>query len=242
LQNITVFQPVAAIERLQATFEPFLRQLLPILRWQAPVGFLFWNIVAASGRNVVLRRLDPALTARWGTLLVLGILRSATLIAAWAVWMWGVRWSLGFAITGPAARGEDPSLVVFCALLICGTLGIYVAWAAVSWPLQLAPLLAMVQNKGAGASLVAALRGGPVRGKLLEINLVMCIVRLTLIVLAMVWSASPLAFQSVATDQFFAIWWAIAVPLYMASSDYFHVVRAAAYLRLWRAYNSADRT
>ncbi len=45
------------------------------------------------------------------------------------------------------------------------------------------------------------------RGKLIEINMVMNIVRIALIVLAMVFSASPLPFSSVETQMFFNCWW-----------------------------------
>jgi hypothetical protein len=112
---------------------------------------------------------------------------------------------------------------------------LYVVWGIFSWFLQLAPLLAMRDALGAFVALRAAL-GSPkeLRGKLIEINLVMNIVRIALIVLAMVMSASPLAFQTVATQQFFIIWWCVAILLYLAASDYFHVVRSAAYLSLHR--------
>jgi hypothetical protein len=96
----------------------------------------------------------------------------------------------------------------------------------------------MLRGLGPVAALSAALRSGRVRGKLIEVNLVMNIVKIALIVLAMVFSASPLAFQTVATQEFFVVWWAIAVVLYLAASDYFHVVRVAAYLTLWRAYEA----
>ncbi len=237
LRSVSVFQPVVAIDTINATFSSLLDPSLPFLRKMLPVAILAWLLIATMGRTLVLLRLDPTLKPRRLTFFLLSALRFALLAATWGLWAFGVRWALRVTITAPAAHGSEPSLVMFCALLICGTLALYVLWAAASWPLQLAPLLAMRNNLGAAASLRAAFRAGPVRGKLLEINLVMNIVKIALIVLAMVLSASPLAFQTVATQQFFAIWWTIAILLYLAASDYFHLVRAAAYLSLWNAYN-----
>jgi hypothetical protein len=198
--------------------------------------FLLWNVAAALGRTVVLRHVDPQLHARRLTLFALGTLRAALLLATWAIFVRGALTAAGIAQLTPSTDTQFPNLVLFAAMLIPGTLVLYVAWAIISWPLQLAPLLAMRNNTGTLASLRTAFTTPKLlRGKLLEINLVMCIVRIALIVLAMVLSASPLAFQSVATQQFFLIWWSIAVLLYLAFSDYFHVVRAAAYLTLHAA-------
>jgi hypothetical protein len=100
-----------------------------------------------------------------------------------------------------------------------------------------APLLAMLRNLGARASLTAAFRLGPVRSKLVEINLVMGIVKIALVVLALVFSACPLPFESVATPEFMT-WWYVAVTLlYFVASDFFHVVRLVSYLELWKAYD-----
>jgi hypothetical protein len=238
IQGITIFKPVIAIQTLQASLAPFLSAASPFLQREVPLAFLLWNLIAAFGRTLVLRRLDKQLHPRRLTLFLLGTLRALLLSVAWLFWFRLLAYAANTNITAPAARGDEPHLVLFSAMLISGTLILYVAWGIVSWPLYLAPLLAMRNNLGSLASLRAALgssRG--LRGKLIEINLVMNIVRITLIVLAMVMSASPLAFQTVATQQFFAIWWGIAVLLYLAASDYFHVVRSAAYLSLHRVYN-----
>jgi hypothetical protein len=92
----------------------------------------------------------------------------------------------------------------------------------------------MAQQFGVVASLRAAtgLRG--VRMKLVEINLVLGIVKIMLIVLAMVFSACPLPFESVETQGFLAWWWAGVVLLYLVASDFFHVARLVGYLELWR--------
>ena len=129
----------------------------------------------------------------------------------------------------------------YFALVIVATLGLFTLWAVVSWALSVAPLLAMLRGLGVGGSLAAAFRLGPLKSKLVEINLVMGIVKIALIVLAMVFSATPLPFESVTTPEFLMWWWAGVTVLYFLGSDFFHVARQVAYLQLWRAYESRRR-
>jgi hypothetical protein len=239
LQQLTVFKPVAAINGLSGLITGQLTPLLPLLKWLVPILLFLWLVIAAIGRTIVLRRLDSTLTSRRYTLFILNTLRALLLAGAWYLWLRLVTYATRTTVTTPAARHEDPSLVLFSAMLIGGSILLYVLWGIFSWFLYLAPLLAMQRNLGVFASLGAAIKSKrDLRSKLIEINLVMNIVRIALIVLSMVLSASPLAFQTVATQEFFAIWWAVAILLYLAASDYFHVVRSAAYLSLYRSYNS----
>jgi hypothetical protein len=240
LQNLSVFQPVAAIASFNAVVDAARRLLGPVLRWLIPLVVVVWLCVAAVGRTFVLRRLDPTLESRRLAMLALGALRAGLLAVILGLWVYGVRLAVRISITGPASRQVEPSIVLFCAMLIVGTLAIYVLWGAVSWPFYLAPLLAMQLGLGPGGALRAAFRSGAVRGKLIEVNMVMNIVRIALIVLAMVFSASPLPFSSVETQTFLNCWWGGVGLVYLGMSDYFHVVRSAAYLSLWRAYNFPD--
>lgn len=238
IQNISAFQPVAAVQAVSAAWRDTWSSLGPALLWLFPLVFLLWNIVAALGRTLVLRRFDNSLQPRRATVFILGILRSGLLLGFWWLWVKLLGFSASVAILNPAAHNQEPSVVVLAAMLIVGTLALYVLWAIVSWSLQLAPLLAMHNASGAWASLLAALRSFRVRGKLIEINLVMHIVRIGLLVLAMVFSATPLPFSSVTTDTFLHFWWAGVAVVYLAASDYFHVVRAVSYLSLFRAIES----
>ena len=86
--------------------------------------------------------------------------------------------------------------------------------------------------------IAAAFRLGPLKAKLVEINLVMGIVKIALIVLAIVFSATPLPFESVTTPEFLAAWWFGVTLLYFVASDFFHVARLLGYLNLWRAFES----
>jgi hypothetical protein len=126
-------------------------------------------------------------------------------------------------------------MMVYVGGVILLTIALFVFSAAIGWIFSIAPLLAMLHNTGAVRSLRDALQVGHLRAALIEINLVLGIVKIALVVLAMVFSACPLPFQSVTTDEFL-FWWNVAVAVwYFIASDFFHVARLSSYLRLWRA-------
>jgi hypothetical protein len=208
--------------------------------WLAPLLGIAWIVMSAVGRSVVLRRVDARLHVRPETLMVLQAVRLIALAAGFAVWYACLREAAKVAVNAPIAAGQEPNLVLYCALAIVATLGLFTLWAVVSWALSVAPLLAMRRNLGPGAALAAAFHLGPLKSKLVEINLVMGIVKIALIVLGMVFSACPLPFESVATPQFMLWWYAGVTVIYLIASDFFHVVHLVAYLELWKAYDQED--
>ena len=204
--------------------------------WVVPVLLVAWVVVSAVGRTVVLRRMDTGLHARVGTLMGLQTVRTVALVGSFALWFVCLHWVANVAVTQPIATGEEPNLVMYSALMIVSTLGLFTAWAVVSWVLSVAPLLAMLRDIGVVGSLRAAFRLGPLKSKLVEVNLVLGIVKIALIVLALVFSATPLPFESVTTPDFLRVWWLGVTVVYLVESDFFHVARLMAYLELWRAY------
>jgi hypothetical protein len=239
LSRISVFEPMAATEVIAQIGDVVLPPLLKLAAWLGPLLLVGWVVVSSLGRTVVLRRADRELSARPVTLMALQLVRMVALLGSFAVWFGCLRWAGQVAVNGPMARGQEPSLVLYCALTIVSTLGLFTLWAIVSWVFSVAPLLALLLNRGPGPSLAAAFRLGPVRSKLVEINLVMGIVKIALIVLAMVFSSCPLPFESVATPDFMLHWYVVVGILYFVASDFFHVVRLVAYLELWKTYNPA---
>jgi hypothetical protein len=209
---------------------------VPVLLWLVPLAFVLRAASAAVGRAALLRLLEAQMRPRRWVLFVLSALRAAAVLLAIAVWMEGVRWANGYAITGPPAHGAEPNVVLLCALVVFGTMGLFAVWASSAWVLDASLVLAGACGGGVGASVRRALRLGPARAKLVEINLVMGIVKVELIVLAMVFSSCPLPFESVESQMFLVCWWAGVIVLYLAMSDYFHAVRAAAYLAMYRVY------
>jgi len=240
LQSMTVLDPMAAAATLAKAMELLLPQVLSVALWLAPVMVAAWVVVSSVGRTVVLRRVDGRLQRRVGTLIVLQAARVMALLGSFAFWFWCMERVAERTVTGPVAVGGEPNLVGYFALVIVATLGLFTLWAVVSWALSVAPLLAMLRGLGPGGSLAAAFRLGPLKSKLVEINLVMGIVKIALVVLAMVFSATPLPFESVTTPEFLFWWWAGVTVLYFLGSDFFHVARQVAYLQLWRAYEGDE--
>jgi hypothetical protein len=242
LQRMSVLDPMSAAATLVETTAALLPPLLKVAEWLGPLLLVVWIVASSLGRTTVLRRVDAGLHARPGTLIVLQTIRMVALAGSFAAWSACLRVDAGATVNGPIAAGREPELVMYSAIAIVATLGMFTLWAVVSWALSVAPLLAMRRNLGAGASLAAAFEVRPVRAKLIEINLVMGIVKIALIVLAMVFSACPLPFESVATPGFMLWWYAGVTLLYLVASDFFHVVRLVYYLEMWKAYDGGDRS
>ena len=235
LREMTLLDPMRSSMTLAKAMLLLAPPLWAVAVWLVPVLLVSWVVVSSLGRTLVLKRVDAQLHARPGTLMILQAIRLAALCGSLAVWLWSLQAAAEVAISGPLSRGVEPSLVLYFALAIASTLGLFTLWAVGSWGFAVAPLLAMLRGWGVQRSLAAAFRVGPLKIKLVEINLVMGIIKIALIVLAMVFSASPLPFETVASRDFLQWWWAGVALLYIVASDFFHVARLVAYLELWRA-------
>ena len=212
--------------------------------WILPFVMVVWAVAAGVGRNAVLRRYDPRLPWHPAVSVTLQLLRIVALCACFAVWFKAVQWAANFSLAGASATTDygqgEPNLVLYCALTIVISLGIFTVWGLLSWVFSIAPLLAVLEGRGVRASLVRSMRLGPLRGKLMEINLVMGIVKIALIVLAMVFSATPLPFADVVSGAGLYTWWAVVTVLYLVASDFFQVARVAAFVELWGLYVPGD--
>jgi len=239
LRQISLLDPMSAAATLTQATMQLLPPALRVARWLAPLLLVVWIVVSSLGRVLVLRRCDAHLHARPVTLMLLQAARMAALLGGFVLWFASLQAAAVVAISLPIASGRDPNLVLYCVIVIVATLGMFTLWAVVSWVFSVAPLLAMLGNLGVAASLAAAFRLGPLRSRLIELNLVMGIVKIALIVLALVASACPLPFESVATPQFMVCWYAMVTLLYLVASDLFHVVRLVAYLELWKSCDQA---
>src|SRR5208282_2844450 len=135
--------------------------LFHLLWWLAPLLGLGWALASGVGRSFVLRRYDPALPFRPLTLSTLQILRVTALGASFVGWFRAIQWSANTTLVG-----EEPNLVLYFALVICISLGIFTFWALVSWVFSVAPLVALLENKSALESLGRSLHLGPLTGKL----------------------------------------------------------------------------
>jgi hypothetical protein len=80
------------------------------------------------GRSFVLRCYDSFAAFRPITLTALQILRVVALGASFVGWFEAIQWSATTTLTG-----AEPNLVLYFALVICISLGIFIFWALVSW-------------------------------------------------------------------------------------------------------------
>ncbi|MES2393601.1 MAG: hypothetical protein V4555_18330, partial [Acidobacteriota bacterium] len=206
------------------------------------VFLVVWAMVSGVGRGWLWPRIDSRVKARRGTLIALAVMRVVEWAALIGVWVFALVKTWVVMVQGPSARGEYPSYVPGFAIVLFVTLGLFMLWCVTSWVFRLAAVLAGAKGLGVVGSLRAAWGSGAVRGKLIEINLVMGIVKVALVVLAMVFLACPLPFSAVETQAFLTCWWCGVGLLWVVASDYFHVVRAAAYVTLWRAYDFSLET
>lgn len=221
-------QAAAVASDIYSAAAPLLRQMA---LWLAPIAALAWAVVSGAGRNAVLRRYDPSLPQRPGTLSVLQLLRVLFLGASIWFWFATVQWAANYSLSG-----SEPNLIAYSAIVICLSLGIFTLWALVSWVFSIAPLLVLLEGCGIGSSLLRSLRLGALAGKLVEINLIMGIVKLALVVLAMVFSAVPIPFASVMEGPPLYTWWVLVSIAYLVASDFFQVARLVAFIQLWRTY------
>ena len=233
LADISLNDPMQAAQQLTQVAAALSAPVTRALLWLGPLLMVAWALASGLGRNALLRRLDSALQAAPCTLVLLQLLRVATLAAACLGWYNAIRWAASATLAG-----DTPNLVAYGAWVICLTLGMFVLWSLLSWIFFFAPLLAMLEGVGVFRSLAATLRLGALTAKLVEVNLVLGIVRLALIILAMVFSAIPLPFESDMSGLALYLWWMVVTLWYLLASDFFQVARLAAFVRFWRVYRT----
>ena len=209
--------------------------------WRVGVPWLVaWCAASALGRSWLLRRMDGAMRPRWSTLFALTLLRVSVFTAVVVAWASALLHFAERARIGYGPLGTNPDVVSAFAKAVGLTLLLFVVWSLVSWIVRLAVVIAAAEGGVVVASVRACFRNPALRSKLVEINLVMGIVKVALIVLAMVLSSSPLPFQGVATPAFLTNWWIFTVVMYLLESDFFHVVRQAVEVALYRALKQRD--
>jgi hypothetical protein len=223
---------VAAVQLKNAwtLYEP---HLFAALRWLLPEAGLAWVVVSGLGRGLVLRRMEPRLRFRPLNMMVL----QAAWLTLFAVTCFGWYRSMGWVATTHITPVGEPDLIGYSMWVIFLSLGFFTAWALISWPLAIAPLLMLLEGRSALSSLAESLLlGRAFAGKLVEINLVMGVVKLALIVVAMVLSAAPLPFSDELGSGALRVVWAVATILYLVAGDYFQVVRLKGFVEFWTIF------
>jgi len=233
--SIDTQNPWVAVVQLANVFTYYQPPVLEVLRWLVPAAAVAWVVVSGLGRNLVLKRMNPGLPFR--PLQMMALQASWLVLLAATFWSWFrcMQWA---AATHISANG-DPDLVGFAIWGIFLSLGFFTVWALMSWVLEIAPLLLLLEGRSVPSSLGQSLRlGKAFTGKLAEINLVMGIVKLALIVLAMVFSAAPLPFSDELGGSLQFVW-AASTLFYLVANDLFQVVRLKGFLEFWRTYRAS---
>lgn len=235
--EFTLEYPMRGALQLSDAIDVLKRPVLHAATWVLPLALVAWAVASGLGRNAVVRRYHAETPWRPGGMIVLQLLRGVVLCGSYGVWYLAVRWAANFtlshaSLSGDAGQGE-PNLVLYCTLVIIFSLGIFTVWALLSWVFSIAPLLTLLENRGVGSSLVRSLRLGPLKAKLVEINLVMGIAKIGTIVLAMVFSAVLLPFEAEVQGMALYVWWMAVTLLYLVASDFFQVARVVAFIDLW---------
>jgi hypothetical protein len=244
LTGINPQDPWVAAVQLNHAWGLYRPEVVSVLGWLVPVAAVAWVVISALGRSVVLWRLVSA-SGRPVRMRANGLMGMMVLQAAWLVvmgamvgaWAWAMAWAGATNISG---TGGEPDLVGYSMWAIFLTLGFYTAWALVSWPVGIAPVLMVMEECSAAQALGRSVRlGKAFTSKVVEINLVMGIVTLALIVLAMVLSAAPLPFSDQLGPDALHVLWAVAAVAYLIASDYFKVVRLKSFVEFTREFRGA---
>jgi hypothetical protein len=232
--------PWVAALQLEHVMELYQPHVWSILRWLGPLAALAWVVLSGLGRSFILQRIEPGLAARLRFRPIQMMLLQAGWLALLAAVLWAWFRSMAWVAATHLTTGKEPDLVGYACWTIFLGLGFFTAWALVSWPLSIAPLVMLFEDRSAVSSLGQSLRlGKPFTSKLVEINLVMGIVNLALIVLALVLSAAPLPFSDELGPETLHGVNAIAVLFYLVSSDYFQLVRLKGFVEFWKMFRVA---
>jgi hypothetical protein len=237
LASIDLQNPWIAATQLTNGCARYTPLVAPVLIWLVPAASLAWVVLSGLGRSVLLKRMNPRVGFRPLGLMALQAAWLALFLATCWGWFRAMTWVAATHITPNA----EPDLIGFSIWTIFLALGFFTAWALVSWPLLIAPLVMLLEECSPAAALGRSLKlGKAFNSKLVEINLVMGIVNLALLVLAMVFSAAPLPFSDqLGAD---ALHWigAGAAVFYLVASDYFQVVQLKGFLEFWRMFRGGE--
>jgi hypothetical protein len=228
---------VAAVQvaNVWAYYQP---HVLAVLGWLLPCAALAWVVISALGRSLLLKRMAPQERFRPMSMIALQAAWLALLAATLFAWFKSIQW---VASTHISALGE-PDLVGYSIWTIFLTLGFFTAFALLSWPLSIAPVLMLLERCSAISSLGRSFRlGSTFTGKLAEINLVMGIVKLALMVLAMVFSAAPLPFSDELGPSAMHVVWLGSVVFFLVASGFFQVVRMKAFVEFWKIFRGKEQ-
>jgi hypothetical protein len=235
LEQVTLQDPWTSAVRIGDAWDLYRPHVVHVLAWLGPLAAVAWVVVSGLGRNLVMMRLEPRV--RFRPLAMMALQAAWLVLLGLACWAW--YGSIGWAAATHIGNGGEPDLVGYTMWAVFLTLGFFTLWALVNWPVAIAPMLVLLEERSAVSALLVALRlGRTFSSKLVEINLVMGIVKLALLVLAMVFSSVLVPFSDQVGMSALHLEWVIVSLFYFVASDYFHVVRLKGFVEFWRVFRS----
>jgi hypothetical protein len=230
LTSIDAQNPWVAAAQLASAWTMYQPHVQAVLEWLIPSAALAWVVAAGVGRSLLLSQMEQQLRFRPAAVTALYAAQMALMALVFWGWFRAEAWA---AATHISVAGE-PDLVGYAGWTIFFTLGFFVLWALVSWPLTVAPVVLLLEECSVAQALKRSFKlGKAFRGKLIEINLVMGIVTLALLVVAMVLSAAPLPFSDQLGPEAMHIVWGGATLFYLVASDFFQVMRLKSFIEFW---------
>ncbi len=231
--------PWMGVVQLADVWSYYQPHVFAVLRWLLPIGALAWAVVSGVGRNLVLMRMErdrsPRIPFRPVAMIVLQAAWLALLSLTFWLWWLSMQWTAAAHIS---TQGE-PDLVGFSVWAIFLSLGVFTAWALISWALSVAPLLVLLERRPTLSALIESLRlGKDFTSKLTEVNLSLGVVKMSIIVLAMVFSAAPVPFAAELGGGVLHAALAASTVFYCVANDYFQVVRLKAFVEFWSIFRS----
>lgn len=231
VHNLDTQNPWVAATQIGGIVEHYVQPVQATLHWLLPLAAVTWIVASGFGRALVLCRMERGIRYRPFGLMALQAAWLAVFAAVMAVTFRALHW----AVVAHMGHPGEPDLVGLAMWVIFLSLGFFSLWAVVSFPVAVAPILLVTENRSALSAFSASFRLGRVfTGKLMEINLVMGIVKLALLVLTMVFSAAPLPFSDQLGPEAMRMVSLGALAFYIVASDYFQVVRLKAFLEFRR--------
>lgn len=239
LDSLDIANPWLSAVKLGAAWQMYQPQVLQVLRWLGPLAAVLWIVCSGLGRNLVLKRMEPRLPFRPLAVITL----QGAWLAVMVLTLWGWWTSINWAAVRDVGNGSDPDLVAYFGWVIFFSIGFFGVWALVSWAVTMAPMLVLLERRSIISALRESMRlGKAFTGKLVEINLVMGIVTVSLVVLAMVFSSVLLPFVDEIGISALHLDWLIVSICYFIASDYFQVVRLKQFVEFWRAFRGQEKS
>jgi len=234
--QVDTVNPWVGLVQMGGVWDYYAPHAFAILRWLLPAVAIAWILGSAVGRNLILMRMNPGVRFRPLPMMLL----QACWLALVALVTWGWFVSIRWTAVTHFHQGIEPELVGFFVWSIFLSLGFYSAFALLSWPFSVAPVLMLLERRSALSALAQGFRlGKGFSSKAAEINMTLGVAKLGIIVLAMVLSAAPLPFADQLSPAALRLVTCASFVFYMVANDYFQVVRLRAVVEFRRIFRGS---